>query len=139
MVCIYCGQDTEVYNSRAKARTPSIWRRRRCIACVAQFTTLELPDYSSALLVRGHSDQLVNFSRDKLFLSLYRALGHRADALESATELTGTVIGKLLRTQSVPDGVLALGAISRFAHHALKRYDNLAAQTYLAYHQDSIS
>jgi len=135
MVCIYCGHETEVYNSRERKRNPSVWRRRRCIACVAQFTTDEHPDYRISLVVSGQHHKLYPFNRDKLFLSLYKSLGHRSDALESATSLTDTVIGLLLRKCASRDGVITMQELTRFAYQALKRYDVLAANTYKAYHQ----
>lgn len=138
MVCIYCGQDTEVYNSRVKTRNPSVWRRRRCQACVAQFTTLELPDYRASLVVEGVGGKLYPFSRDKLFLSLFKALEYRRDALNSATELTSTVIGRLLRTKKTSDGLIRMSAIAETAHTVLKRFDPPAAHTYKAYHQSSL-
>jgi transcriptional regulator NrdR family protein len=142
MVCIYCGSETKVTNSRERARNPSIWRRRTCIACVAQFTTNELPDYSAALIVENQANKhLQPFSRDKLFLSFYKSLGHRPDALLSATELTSTIIGRLLRPVSktgsrkqAKDGVISVGIISKTSYEVLKRYDPLAATAYRAYH-----
>ncbi|MFZ1323556.1 MAG: hypothetical protein WAQ57_00140 [Candidatus Saccharimonadales bacterium] len=138
MVCIYCSNDTGVYNSRAKARTPSVWRRRRCLACVAQFTTLELPDYDSALMVEGLRGKLYPFRRDKLFLSLHRALGHRKDAIVSASELASTVLGRLLMGKKAPDGVLQIELVAKTSYAVLKRYDPLAAHSYKAYHQSAI-
>ncbi len=138
MNCIYCDCGTEVTNSRAKARNPSVWRRRRCNTCVAQFSTLERPDYATALVVEGIRGKLYPFSRDKLFLSLYKSLGHRQDALNSATELTDTIIGRLLRQRQAPDGLLQMAAIAHAAHITLKRYDPLAAHTYKAYHQAAL-
>lgn len=135
MVCIYCGNETEVYNSRDRKRNPSVWRRRRCRACVAQFSTNELPDYTTSLVISGQDKTLYPFNRDKLFLSLYKSLGHRKDALASATELTQTVIGKLLRDCTAKDGVISIRELAIQTYRTLKRYDPLAANTYKAYHQ----
>ena len=139
MVCLYCQHETEVTNSRAKARTPSVWRRRACKQCVAQFTTTELPDYSKAMLVtRIDAKKLLPFSRDKLFLSLFQSLGHRKDALNSATALTSTVIGRLINRKYVINGALDTKSITEVAHEVLKRFDPLAASTYKAYHQTAL-
>jgi len=136
MVCIYCQGETEVVNSRAKARMPSVWRRRACKECVAQFSTIELPDYEKSLLVAGQDNKkLYPFSRDKLFLSLYKSLGHREDALNSSTALASTVIGRLLNKKYVINGALNTQSVAKIAYEALKRYDPLAATTYKAYHQ----
>lgn len=138
MVCIYCGKQTEVYNSRARTLNPSVWRRRQCIACDAKYTTIELPDYASALVVEGARGKLYPFSRDKLFLSLHKALEYRQDAIFVATELTETVIGKLLRSQKAPDGLLTMPEIAWAAYGALKRFDAPSAHTYRAFHESSL-
>lgn len=139
MVCIYCGHETRVTNSRERARNPSTWRRRACEACVAQFTTIELPDYATALVVEGHDKtKLEPFDRDRLFLSLYKSLGHRKDALYGATALTETVIGRLLHKKQAEDGVLRVQNIAKTTYEVLKRFDPLAATTYKAYHLISL-
>jgi transcriptional regulator NrdR family protein len=136
MVCIYCGHDTEVTNSRSKTRNASVWRRRACKSCVAQFTTIELPDYTTAISVESSDNtKLRAFSRDELFLSLYKSLGHRKDALSSATALTNTVIGRLLNKKLAKDGSMSTKDLAKTAYEVLKRFDPLAAHTYKAYHQ----
>ncbi len=138
MVCIYCKSGTEVTNSRAKALTPSVWRRRMCKSCVAQFTTTELPVYEKSLSVSSVAHKKSRpFSRDKLFLSLYKSLGHRQDALNSSTALTGTVIGHLISSRP-HDGLINPHTISKLAYETLKRYDTLAASSYKAYHQATL-
>lgn len=139
MVCIYCQGETEVTNSRAKARNPSVWRRRACLRCAAQYTTLELPGYDTALTVQGQDKKhLYPFSRDKLFLSLHKSLGHRKEALDDATALTSTVISRVFLRELLKEGVLETKDLSRTAYEVLKRFDPLAATTYKAYHQASL-
>lgn len=139
MVCVYCHFETEVTNSRSKAKTPSVWRRRACKSCVAQFTTIELPDYEKSLLVASQNNKkLYPFSRDKLFLSLHQSLSHRQDALNSSTSLASTVIGRLLNRKYVINGCLSTQNICKVSYQALKRFDPLAAATYKAYHQASL-
>lgn len=139
MVCIYCGSETKVTNSRGRARSPSVWRRRACLICGKQFTTDELPGYSTSLVVENnHNKSLQPFSRDKLFLSLYKSLGHRQDALNSATELTSTVIARVLHKKTAPQGAIGLNVLTKTAYEVLKRYDPLAATTYKAYHQHAL-
>ena len=139
MVCIYCQNETEVTNSRPKARTPSVWRRRACKVCVAQFTTMELPDYSTALVIRSQDGKkLYPFSRDKLFLSLYKSLGHRPDALNSSTALCTTVIGRLLSKNQALDAIISVQFVAKTTYLTLKRYDPLGANTYKAYHQAAL-
>lgn len=139
MVCIYCGYETDVTNSRSKARTPSVWRRRSCKHCVAQFTTLELPDYTKSLLVKTIEDKkLLAFSRDKLYVSIHKSLSHRGDAIDSSTALTTTIIGSLLRKGMIVNGMLRAHAIAETSFSVLKRFDPLAAATYKAYHQAAL-
>jgi transcriptional regulator NrdR family protein len=138
MVCIYCAYETDVTNSRERARNPSVWRRRSCKACVAQFSTIELPDYQKALVVRGSGKKLHPFSRDKLFLSLYKSLGHRSDARDSATELTETLIGRVLRSKRDEPSMIERTQLAQITFTTLKRYDALSAHTYKAYHQTSL-
>lgn len=135
MVCVYCSYETEVVNSRKRARLPSVWRRRVCKSCVAQFSTIEHPDYSTALNIKNDSGKLQAFSRDKLFLSLYKSLGHRSDALNSATALTETIIGRLLTKKKTTDGVINPGVLTDMSHEVLKRFDKAAASSYKAYHR----
>jgi transcriptional regulator NrdR family protein len=138
MVCIYCGHDSHVTNTRLRSRTPSVWRRRQCDACVAQFSTLELPDYSVSIAIINLQGKLEPFSRDKLYLSLHKSLSHRQDAVVSATALTETIIGRLLKANRLQDGALQVGTLISTAYTVLKRYDPPSANTYKAYHQDSL-
>ncbi len=139
MVCIYCKFETDVNNSRAKARTPSVWRRRSCKQCTAHFTTIELPDYEKSLLVsRPARNKPQPFSRDKLFLSLYKSLGHRSDALNASSALTSTVISRLISKPHVIHRTIVAKNIAMVSLEALKRYDPLAAATYKAYHLSSL-
>lgn len=138
MKCIYCGYDTQVTNSRPRTLNPSVWRRRQCISCVAQFSTNEMPEYSSSIVVESTINELSPFSRDKLFLSIYKALGHRADALNSATELTNTVIGLTLRKNKCSDGLIKAAFLAGSCYKILKRFDVMAANNYKSYHYGSL-
>lgn len=138
MVCLYCMGETEVYNSRSKRRSATVWRRRRCKACVAQFTTLETPDLQTSLLIRHEGGTLKAFSRDRLFLSLYKSLGHRDNALDDATALTATVLAKILRGSVTESGILEATVLAKTSYSTLRRYDPLAAHTYKAYHQKAL-
>lgn len=133
MVCVHCGQKTQVINSRARVRNNQVWRRRQCLGCGAVFSTLEIADYSAAWTVRGNSGRFTPFSRDKLLLSLYRSCGHRADPLNDAAGLTDTVIKKLLT--HVKDGSLNAQTVARTVQVALNRFDKAASVHYQAFHK----
>jgi transcriptional regulator NrdR family protein len=159
MVCIYCGGKTQVTNSRHQRRINQNWRRRECQNCHAVFTTEETVDYSGSIVVRpavapatsgsatGRSKSKPTtaspthvakhtptqpFSRDKLFASLLKCLGHRATAIDDASALTATVIGKLTATGAkasiTPTDIIIM------AVQTLERFDTAAAVQYQAYH-----
>src|SRR5580765_2597657 len=98
MVCIYCGNKTQIINSRPQKRLNRTWRRRECTHCEAVFTTEEAVDLSSSVVVRHAHSPVQPFSRDKLFASVLQALGHRTKPVEDASALTTTVIAKLVHS-----------------------------------------
>jgi transcriptional repressor NrdR len=132
MVCVHCGQKTQVSNSRLQRRANQVWRRRACLNCGAVFTTLESTDYGAAWLVKGLTGALAPFSRDKLFLSLYASCQHRPTAITDAGALSDTLIAKLL--PQVQGGVVTTQAIAAAAQVALSRFDAAAAVHYQAFH-----
>ena len=74
------------------------------------------------------------FLRDKLFISLYKAVGHRPDAAHDAIGLTATVISKL--NKAVQNGSVTTTAIATLSLETLHRFDKAAATFYQAYHAD---
>jgi transcriptional regulator NrdR family protein len=133
MVCLHCGAKTHVSNSRLQKRSQRVWRRRHCINCGSTFTTEETALYGAAWRVQGQDDRLKPFSRDKLFLSLYKSCQHRPNALEDASDLADTVIRKL--TEMVEDSRLWAGTISQVSLVALSRFDKAASVHYQAFHR----
>lgn len=133
MVCLYCGKSTQVTNSRTQKRLGRVWRRRTCKTCNAVFTTIESPDLALSLHVSdAHMAQTQPFQRDKLFVSLLQALGHRSDALEVAGFLVDTTTARLLKTH--PGARIEATAIRDAAYTTLRHFDKAAAATYVAYH-----
>lgn len=133
MVCIYCGAETGVTNSRHQKRANQVWRRRQCRSCGAVFTTEERVNYDGVWLVRDKAGHSKPFSRQKLIMSLYRGLTHRKTALKDAEGLSETVINKLSRL--VRDGSLDAAAIISVAQVALNRFDKVASVHYAAHHK----
>ena len=132
MVCIYCGAPTQVVNSRLQKRANHIWRRRKCIACGAVFTSEEHAALHSSLMVETSTKKLVPFSRDHLFASIHDSCRHRPTAISDATALTQTIIAELTRAQA--GGIVNIRDISGTAHTVLQRFDAAAATMYAAYH-----
>lgn len=133
MVCVFCGGKTRVTNSRHQRRANRTWRRRECLSCRAVFTSEEGADYGSSWLVKGETG-LKAFSRDKLFLSLYKACQHRKTAVSDATGLTDGIIGRL--SSQIKDGVVEVGQIRSAVMVALSRFDGAASIAYAAFHRE---
>lgn len=131
MVCIYCGDETRVINSRHQKRNNKVWRRRACTQCRAIFTTLEAVEATSAFTV-AKDKRFKPFSRDQLLLSLYDSLRHRKTAITDATALTDTIIGQLY--PFINSGVLQRDSIVEISHATLERFDTVASIHYQAYH-----
>jgi len=135
MVCIYCSGDTQIINSRLQKRPNQVWRRRKCLECGATFTTHELAAYEGSWRVKSSSGSLQPFNKNKLFLSLYKSLGHREHALEDATALTDTIMSKL--PSKTQNGLITAPDITKATHEVLKRFDTPAAVHYAAFHPKS--
>jgi transcriptional regulator NrdR family protein len=132
MVCIYCNGKTKVTNSRPQLRLHQTWRRHRCTACEAVFTTTEVVDLSTSLVVRGSDASIKPFSRDQLFVSILQSVGHRKAPLSDARALTDTITSQLLR--SVETALITSSSIRTMTIKALERFDKAAAVQYTAYH-----
>lgn len=130
MVCIYCGGETGVVNSRKQKRSNQIWRRRKCGACGAVFTSHEVIDLSSALVV--DSGLPTPFISDVLFTEVLLALQDRKDCYLAAREVTSTVIRELLKSPDLPR--IDPKQISQMTAKVLKRLDKRAYLRYLAEH-----
>ena len=131
MVCVYCGGETRVINSRLQKRSNQVWRRRQCQRCKAIFTTLEGADLSSTLSVAS-GGSTAPFLPDKLYTEVLLALQDRKDAYVAAREVTNTVIKQLLK---MPDNPLfSPEQISRAVGDVLKRLDRRAYLRFAAEH-----
>jgi transcriptional repressor NrdR len=132
MVCVLCGQKTKVINSRLQRKANQVWRRRQCLSCKTVFSTQETVQHELAWLV-GDKGRFEPFSRDKLFLSLYKSCEHRKTALSDAKGLTDTVISKL--PAHLSGSMLKPGDIAAVAQVALNRFDKAASVHYQAFYK----
>lgn len=130
MLCPYCGGQTKVTNSRSHNKNQGVWRRRQCKNCQAVWTTTENYDLTSTHRVSySPSEPPLAFSRDVLFESIKDSLQHRKTATADATELTSTIIGKVL---TLKHSELPVSVIKRTAHQTLQAFDPTAAAVYRA-------
>lgn len=133
MVCIYCGGSTKVTNSRQQKRLHQVWRRRACEKCGALFTTNEIVDFSTSLVVKTGARNISPFSRDRLFASILGSVGHREASVADAGGLTATIVSKLLG--AAKSAVLTREDIISTSLQVLKHFDGAAAVQYAAYHK----
>jgi transcriptional repressor NrdR len=131
MVCIYCGRETRVVNSRMQKRNNQVWRRRQCEACKAVFTTHEAIDLSQTFLVDSGSSQHP-FLPDRLYTDLLEALQDRKDRYVAAREVTSTIVQKVQKNTNGP--LFSTKLISKTAAEILKRFDKRAYLRYAAEH-----
>ena len=136
MLCIYCGSETNVINSRPQKRLNHIWRRRKCANCGAIFTTTEIPDLFKSLSVKK-SGHLQPFSRDKLLLSINASLKHLKQPTNDASSLTDTILSKLLPL--VKDASLTSEQIIATTLLTLNHFDKPASTHYAAFHPQEFS
>lgn len=132
MVCIYCGGDTQVVNSRPQRRTNGVWRRRRCISCNSIFTTQETADLASALRIIGQNEQILAFERAKLFVSVYECCKHLPEPAVVADELTNNVLLSLLSKKTA---LLSRNAVVTTTKSTLEAFDEAAGVQYAAFHK----
>ena len=130
MVCVYCGEKTRTVNSRGGSKGQQVWRRRKCLACNAIFTTNERPDIGLAIRVNAKNG-LQPFSSEKLYLDVYDSLSHRKTAYTDAKQLSATIISKLIPCKS---GLLDGDEIKQEVLQVLKRFDQVAHTHFRAHH-----
>ncbi|MGB4966603.1 MAG: hypothetical protein WBO35_00165 [Candidatus Saccharimonadales bacterium] len=131
MVCIYCGSETRVINSRPQKRLNHTWRRRQCEQCLTIFTSVESPDLASSIVV-GDGSKFAPYDRDRLFASLLKSLGHRTDAVAAATSLTATITTLVLKT--AVNARIERQTIVEIAITSLMAFDPAAGVHYRAFH-----
>ena len=137
MVCIYCGGSTKITNSRLQRKLNRKWRRRKCQTCGQLFTTTESINENNSLMIDMITGEprFLPFSRDNLFISIYRSCEHRLTALSDASLITDTIISHLL--PRVERSCITLPLVQQQAYITLKRFDPVAATYYKAYYWES--
>ncbi len=133
MFCLFCNSPTDVANTRHRHKSNTIWRRRRCTACKALFTSNETFDLGASIEVQSANGTSRSFSRDKLFISVYEACRHRKTALADATGLTDTIVASVMLNKNSKDQIQRTDLIAT-ALKVLKRFDPVASTYYKAYH-----
>jgi transcriptional regulator NrdR family protein len=132
MVCLYCGENTIVTNSRANKRLPQTWRRRKCQVCKATMTSLEKFPVEVTLRVEKRNFRIQPFYRDKLYLSIYKSIDHIKNAQANAGYLTETVIKRLISNKPL-NPLIKSSDIAVATRKVLKNYNAASAIKYEAF------
>lgn len=133
MVCVYCGGKLGVSNSRPQKRSNQVWRRRQCKECLATFTSHEVIDLASALLVQASPTTApAPFHREKLFTEVLLALQDKKNPYETASEITKSIVANLLKLPEKP--VIKPSQITSETAKVLRRFDRRGFLRYQAEH-----
>jgi transcriptional regulator NrdR family protein len=132
MVCIYCGKNTKIINSRAVKKTNKTWRRHRCLSCHSVFTTEEKCQFSSSLLFKSQNHPIEPFCQEKLYLSVYQAIDYLDQPAITASHLTETIINHLLKNKP-RDPLISASEVKIAATLILKRFNPAAAIRYATF------
>lgn len=131
MVCVYCGGNTRVINSRPQKRSNAIWRRRSCNNCKNVFSTTESINLAQALRYELSDGKLLPFNQEILFISIYESFKHRKNPTSDASHITQTIITKIIELNSP---VVTRSEVVSIASSTLKLFDNAAYIQYVAFH-----
>lgn len=132
MECIYCGNKTQVVNSRPQKADKQTWRRRTCTNCHATVTTIEQVNLADALRIEKRNGSYEPFNRDKLYLSIYNATNHLDDASTVASHLAATVLRHILKVTPL-DPILPSAVLAEYVAIVLKRFNAAASVRYLSF------
>lgn len=86
------------------------------------------------MVVRSKHTSLAPFIRDKLFISIYKSLGHRTSAIKDASALTETCLARML--ESSDNATIAASELRNIVGQVLSRFDQAASVHYQAFHPE---
>ena len=123
MRCPFCGtEDTQVVDSRVNDEGNSIRRRRRCSKCDKRFTTYESVELTLPQVVKQNGKR-EDFSRNKLHLSLSRALHKLPVPVEYIEQAIERIIQKVL---AYGEKEITARELGENVMHELKKMDKVA-------------
>ncbi|MEO5950811.1 MAG: hypothetical protein ABIQ04_05180 [Candidatus Saccharimonadales bacterium] len=133
MFCVNCFQPkTKVINSRGGMKHASVWRRRHCTSCGANFTTYEKPSVAENKSVLLNDGATTVFNIGKLIVSIASSFGHDKKKADYDSLWLAQTVEDILSTQIRSISSEDIAAIT---HQTLKAFDDLAAMQYAARHQ----
>ena len=99
MVCIYCGNNTKVTNSRLKKADNKTWRRRFCLECSSIFTTIESVQFSGSITVEDTKKRLSPFHASRLYNDILNSTKGYDNRFEIVDYIVSTITSKILLKQ----------------------------------------
>jgi transcriptional repressor NrdR len=96
MICPFCNNNTNVYNSRLTSQKQQVWRRRRCLSCNRTFSTKERIDWTGVVTVVSiKSKSPCPYSRNRLHASIALACQPLLEQHGSVDELCDSIEKRL--------------------------------------------
>ena len=130
MPCPYCGEDSQVIDSRETSN--SVRRRRECLDCGSRFTTYERIE-APALYIIKKDQRLEKFNREKLVSGLCKALEKRPLPAGAIEKLADEIEVELRRSgrKKVPSRTVGELVMER-----LRRLDRIAYIRFASVYRD---
>ncbi len=130
MPCPYCGEDSQVIDSRETSN--SVRRRRECLDCGSRFTTYERIE-APALYIIKKDQRREEFSREKLISGLRKALEKRPLPAGAIEKLADEIEVELRRSgrKKVPSRTVGELVMER-----LRRLDRIAYIRFASVYRD---
>ncbi len=130
MKCPTCGyEDSKVIDSRPVEENNSIKRRRECLSCHARFTTYEIIDQTTPVVLKKDGSREL-FDKNKLAAGLYKACEKRpVDAKAVADEIEAMVQGSM-------KSEITSHRIGEMAMEKLRQLDPVAYVRFASVHRE---
>ena len=130
MKCPSCGyEDSKVIDSRPVEENNSIKRRRECLSCHARFTTYEIIDQTTPVVLKKDGTREL-FDKNKLLTGLYKACEKRpVDAKVVADEIEAAIQARM-------QSEITSAKIGEMAMERLKQLDPVAYVRFASVHRE---
>lgn len=127
MRCIYCGHDdSKVIDSRSADEGKSIRRRRECIACGKRFTTFEVVEESTILVVKSNGMRQA-FDPQKIKKGIVKSCEKRPVTMESIDKLVDEISKQIHNSM---EQEVTSQTIGEMVMEGLKKLDEVAYVRY---------
>ena len=123
MKCPFCGdQESKVVDSRRSEEGDSIRRRRECMACQRRFTTYEIVESLTIIVVKRDGTHQ-SFDRNKILNAMVRAFDKRKVTMEDLEKITTEIEQSI---QNTLEREVSTDKIGEMVMERLKNIDQVA-------------